>query len=820
MKRRRNRYFIYIVTTVLLASMAFIYPQADLVKRLETGLNTFRTQYAPEKVYVQTNKPYYAPGEAVWMKAYIVNAATLRPSAKSRVLYVDLLNEFKKPVQRLTLKAENGKANGDIILPNKLAEGSYILVAYTHWMRNFGEDAFFSKTISVLGANKQAGNRITPAVSQDLDFQFFPEGGDMVQGLTNRIAFKATGPAGTGIAVRGSIFDDRGQKLLDFKDMHLGMGAFTLQPQAGRSYIARIKTQEGKSLEYALPAAKARGYVLRIDATADGKNLLVNVSGNTNQSEPLVLTGISQDALRYSQPLTLQQGQMQRLEIPTSALPTGIARFNLARSNGEPLAERLVFVDHQDDLEIMLSTDKKAFGNREQVTLQLEARDINGKPVATDLSLAITDAELVKQDEHSLDIKSYLLLTSDLRGYVEQPGYYFESNDPKRKEALQYLLMTQGWRRFSWEEMVSGTFPSIQYPRETALSIRGKIITNKGKPVENAEALLYLRGQHLAFITTETNKQGEFAFNGFDFSGNVEMVVQATDAKGRREHLQVVMEENNFLPNLPFHPNPQTKTITAATKQEFLQASKQLQAAPDSDQTYTLRGILLPEVEIKGEKDIVEPFKLHQKADVVINAKELPVAPSGNILESLQGRVAGLQIYRSGPNQFRASIRGQQSPPLYLLDGMPISESTLMAINQFDISRVEILKNAASSSIYGGRAGGGVIALFTKRGGEELEEVRPGTYIIVHQAKGFSKVREFYSPRYEGQHQASKEPDLRTTIYWNPFVRTDANGKATVTFFTTDRNTTYRAIVEGITENGRPGNAMLTFDVNGKTTNR
>ncbi|GAB3526386.1 hypothetical protein GCM10027443_01460 [Pontibacter brevis] len=800
--------------------MAFVSPQADLPQRLASYLDTLRAQYAPEKVYVQLDKPYYAPGQAMWLKGYVVDAATLRPSAKSQVLYVDLLNAENEAVHRLTLKAENGKAKGDMILPATLPAGTYRLSAYTQWMRNFGEDTFFIRTINILGPGTDTTKETAAAVSREVDFQFFPEGGDMVQGLTNRIAFKATGAAGKGIAVSGSVFDNQGQKLVDFKDTHLGMGAFELQPQPGRSYVARVTTQDGKNLEYALPAAKATGYVLRVDEAANGTALQVTVAGNQNKQEALVLTGISQDALQYSQTMQLEPGQTFRLEVPKRAFPTGIARFNLARTNGEALAERLVFVDNQDGLDVTVTADKESYAGRERVTLQLEAKNQDGKPVATDFSLAVTDDELVKQKEHGLGIKSYLLLTSDLRGHVEQPGYYFESNDPQRKEALQYLLMTQGWRRFSWQQATSGTFPAVPYAAEKDLTIRGKLLTNKGKPVANGEVLLYLQGQHQAFITTETNRQGEFAFRGFDFRGNIDVVIQGTDARGRRKHLQVVVDESSYLPQAPAAPAVWSDALLAHTQQDFVQASsRQALAGTDMDEAYTLRGILLPEVAIQGEEDVYVPFSLHQKADVVLHRKELPIAPSGNILESLQGRVAGLQVFRLGQNQFRASIRGQQEPPLYLIDGVPVSESSLSSLNPFDISRVEVLKNAANAGIYGGRASGGVIAFFTQRGGEQETVAEPGTYIIVHQARGYSKVREFYSPRYDQPGEGGNEPDLRTTIYWNPSVKTDASGKATVTFFTADRNTTYRVIAEGISDDGKPGRGTLTFDVDSKILN-
>jgi hypothetical protein len=293
-------------------------------------------------------------------------------------------------------------------------------------------------------------------------------------------------------------------------------------------------------------------------------------------------------------------------------------------------------------------------------------------------------------------------------------------------------------------------------------------------------------------------------------------VVQGTDARGRRHNVRVKMEENNFKPSTPADLAPQDDGLLASADQNFVVASKsQMAVAAENTTGYTLKGILLKDVEIMGKADMVTPFSLHRRADVVINSSQLPPAPSGNIMETLQGRVAGLHVYQTGRNDFRARIRGQMAPPLYLIDGMPVSESALMSLNQFDISRIEILKSVGTASIYGGRAGGGVIAFFTKRGGEESgQEVKPGNHIIIHRAQGLSKVREFYSPRYDLENPGSEQPDLRTTLYWNPSVQTDAKGKATVTFYTADRNTTYRAIAEGISDAGKPGRGVMTFGVN------
>ncbi|MBF8964984.1 TonB-dependent receptor plug domain-containing protein [Pontibacter sp. FD36] len=804
----------YLVPALLLAlvSMAFVSPQTDLLQKLETHLASWRTQYAPEKVYLHLDKPRYTPGQQIWLKGYVVDAASLQPTAKSNVLYVDLLNANNEAVQRLKLKAENGKANGDIILPANLPVGQYTLTAYTQWMRNFGEESFFRKEISIIG--EKAPTEKQDKTAQKIDLQFFPEGGDLVQGVQSRVAFKATKPDGTGIAVSGAVHDAQNQKLFDFKDSHLGMGAFALQPQQGQRYKARVTFEDGSKTEYTLPEPKATGYVLRVNETANPDQVQVQITGNASSRQSLVLTGISRDAVQYAEQISLQPGQTFSKQIPKADFPTGIARFNLATANGEPLAERLVFIDNNDNLDISLTTDKKTYAGRERVTMQVLARDKQGKPVSTDFSLAITDDELVTPELQGLNINAYLLLTSDLRGYVQNPGYYFEDGDAVRQEALSYLLMTQGWRRFAWQQAAKGEFPELKHSPETELAVRGTLLTDRGKPVKGGEALLYLKGQHLAFITTETDKDGRFAFEGFDYTGAADMVVQGTDARGRRKHLQVKIDEQEYQPKLPAIFAPQGEELVASASPDLLTAGKvEMAAADEVNADLTLKGILLKDVEIQGEADMIQPFKLHRRADAVIDVKDLPAAPSGNIIESLQGRVAGVQVYRAGPNDFRARIRGSRTAPLYLIDGMPVEEGITSQLNQFDISRIEILKDPASASLYGGRASGGVIALYTRQGGEAMQEVEPGKYIIIHRAQGYSKTREFYSPVYDGKTPASREPDLRTTLYWNPSVQTDAAGKATVTFYAADRNTTYRAIAEGISDAGKPGRGVSTFNV-------
>jgi hypothetical protein len=259
---------------------------------------------------------------------------------------------------------------------------------------------------------------------------------------------------------------------------------------------------------------------------------------------------------------------------------------------------------------------------------------------------------------------------------------------------------------------------------------------------------------------------------------------------------------------MAFHP-------ALEISKDFLTASQSQTYVEQAIGAQSLKAIFLKEVTVIGERtQMHDAFRLHQRADAVLFQSQLPVAPSGNILEVLQGRVAGLRIVQAGPNEFRVFIRGQQGEPLYLLDGMPIDGNSLMAINQFDINRIEILKNVGSAAIYGGRAANGVIAFYTRTGVDyQYVERLPGRYIIIHRAGGYSKVREFYSPQYGESDPANPFPDLRSTLYWAPSVQTDENGMAVLSFFAADRSTSYRAVVEGVSPEGITGRSELTFGV-------
>jgi len=408
---------------------------------------------------------------------------------------------------------------------------------------------------------------------------------------------------------------------------------------------------------------------------------------------------------------------------------------------------------------------------------------------------------------------TYLLLSSDLKGHIESPRYYFDNDNADRETALRHLMMTQGWRKFGWDQMLAEEYPSIRHQNEVDLNIRGRLVDRKGEPIKNGQALLFLKDRFQTFITTETNADGYFTFRGFYFTGNIQVVIQGSDHRGRTEGVEVQMLEKGTFPLISENFIRLPEQFSSDLPENYVVNTHRLfEGIGTALGDMELSELLLEEVVVEGRAEIRKPFTLHREADMVLHTNRLPVAPSGNILESLQGRVAGLQVTQAGRNQFRAVIRGQGTP-LYLLDGMPISEETMQMINQFDINRIEILKRPGSTGIYGGRGSGGVIALFTGTPYEETIDLEGGKHITVERISGFSKTRQFYTPSTETAGYDNL-PDLRSTIYWNPSISLEYNVSKEISFTTGDTPGTYRVILEGMTANGKPLFKEYTFEVN------
>ncbi|TFF30382.1 carboxypeptidase regulatory-like domain-containing protein [Mucilaginibacter psychrotolerans] len=796
----------------------------DPIGKIQQQLAKWADTNPVEKAYLHLDKPYYAAGDDIWFKAYVTSDSYHELTTLSGVLNVDLTDATGTIKQSLKLQLDKGTAAGDFALPDTLHAGVYHLRAYTNYMRNAGSEYFFDTEISIINtisnANTVTTGKSIPAkavpsgaIVANPSLQFFPEGGSMIVGLDCNMAFKAIGPTGLGLDVSGIVSNNQGKQVATFKSGHLGMGVFRFVPMPSETYTAAITYADGTKATVSLPHASETGYALAItDADAQNLSVKITTARATMQQYPnrvLSLVGQSAGKVYYAGRSTPGSREFTAI-VPKSKFPAGIVQFTLFTDSGEPLNERLVFIN-RPQLKLSLAADKLTSAPQQKVKLNLNALS-GDKPALGSFSVSVIDESRVPVNEDSENnILASLLLTSDLKGYIEKPAYYFNHPGDKARTDLDVLMLTQGYRRFEWKSIMQDKFAPVAFQPETALQVSGTITTPGGKPVANAKVQLIDIDNATYQIDTLTDAHGRFAFTGLAFEDSIRLIIQARTEKNKRD---VVITFDSIAPpaTIAGHAAPILVSISDSLS-VYATSSKQLY---DMQRRYgvgnhviSLREVIIREkkIALKHSANLNGPGN----ADQVLLAKDLRNYGCAFLSDCLQGRLLGV-IFRNG---IPYSTRGF-GPMQVILDGMYVDGSFLNSINYNDIAAIEVLRSGFSTSIYGGRAANGVIVITTKRGDENdntYDGPVAGRGIKPYYPKGYLKARTFYSPQYDQPKVNKQLADLRSTIYWNPFVITDAQGKASFEYFNAGGKGTYRVVIEGIDTDGNLGRQVYRYKV-------
>ncbi|HEY5916739.1 MAG TPA: TonB-dependent receptor plug domain-containing protein, partial [Chryseolinea sp.] len=439
------------------------------------------------------------------------------------------------------------------------------------------------------------------------------------------------------------------------------------------------------------------------------------------------------------------------------------------------------------------------------VTLQIHAKLANGMPAVADLSLSVFDDRQVLSDENRETISTYLLLSSELKGLIESPAYYFNPLNKDRAEALDHLLLTQGWRRFTFKKALDQQWPPPEYRIEKGLTIKGKMLdANTNKPVSDG-TVTYLSIDPVPFTSAvRTNSAGDFELNDIIYFDSAKAVLQGETKKGYRLVKFMLNKEAEFppvrFPRLPFTEAPtefDSTFIVGSTERRNI----------DRAYNFDEKTIRLNEVVIRGQRE--DPpntvSKTHGKGSATVQVAGIPsMENQSHPLQLLQSGVAGVQVTRGGQN-WSISVRGGGTP-FIMIDEIPVSIENLNALSVNDIERVEVWKGG-DAAIFGSRGGNGVIGFYTKKGVGSITDQAISTI----DAMGYQVEREFYGPNYETEKPEHIKPDKRTTLFWAPLIKTDSTGRASVSFYNNDVETTVTGIAEGISVTGKPGSTTFKF---------
>ena len=798
---------LFFMSYFILSSLTYTGEKDRRIAFISSAVEKYHITSPQQKVYLHLNKPSYSAGENIWFKAYIINAVTHMPDTMSTNLYVELINSGEVISQIKRIKITHGFGYGDILLKDTVPEGLYQIRAYTNWMRNFSKDYYFTHNFLVKNQEfkklitKREANinkrkiRHAKKKAASFDLQFFPEGGYLVDGLESVVGFKAVNTYGRSVKVRGDIYDSGKNKITSFSSFHGGMGAFYLTPEYKMNYYAIVSSEKVKNVKVELPKPLQTGVVLTVDNSGD-KYISIELKSNRPETKDrmaneIVLIGQVRGRIYYSSIVNLADNNIS-LSIDKKDFPSGVAHLTVFGKRYVPLAERLVFINHKDEMSINIKTERKKSPDNDSLYLYFDVSDAEGYPVQSNLSLSVLGVIDAEANDPGTSILSYLLLSSDVKGYIENPGFYFHNDSLKTIKALDHLMLTQGWRRFAWEEMLNDEHPEIKHEPERYITIEGRTTGEIFKrPLKNCDVRLTILDEYNDEFLQVTGDKGYFKFSNLIYYDTVNLKIEAR-RRNKRKNVLITLngEERDEIFNF-FGENLLTTVSEIDIKKYRMEKHAEYKKE-------------LMEKE-KRERERNKLTGIHSHPDHVITSDQIPSGYS-NVLQVIQGRVPGVLVTGNSVN-----IRGKKSfllssEPLYLIDGVPVNDvGSVLAIPVDDIDRIEILKGP-NASVYGSRGANGVIAVYTKRG----YFMKRG--VIEFQMLGYSTPKKFYQPKYQVDDtlmQVSKEP---SAVFWKPVIQTNLAGRSMTGFSIPGNSNKYRIIVEGISYKGDAGNGTLVID--------
>lgn len=775
--------------------------------------------------FLHTDKATYLTGDVLWISTYWLNTSThqLIPGKFEDIddaMHVELLSPLGRLVEHQWVRLKGGRGNTNFVLADTLVSGVYLLRGYTEQETSHQDDfrPSFERTLTIYNPKFPPKSAFTTREQKGpIDVQFLPEGGYWVTNLPSRLGIKAVGPDGKGYPVSGRIVDAQGKEIVTFATNRLGMGRLELTPLAGQTYFALLSDSSKRK---ALPPARIEGLVLQVDMAPDSSRLSIRLNGSgVFSNRPAYVMVQNRSKLAYITKVQLQEGKAA-FSVPVSKLSPGLCQVTVLDAQGIPLCERLTFIPETSaQIQVTIIAGKTSYKSRERVVLTLQANQENS-PIIGFISVAVTDAQQVDVDTVAANIRGHLLLSGELRGQIEEPGYYFRGQSNQKGRELDDMLLTQGWRRLSWQPL---SRPLTQLDTISGIRISGRVVDRKGQPVPNGKVLITARNAgRLLTQAINTTEQGRFIISGLMLPDTATLHIEAKDQFLRPINATIQLD-NPGTSNLQVGPLPDANW-NMLTKVLETGLSRQL-AWPE---LYGQRKAkLLNEVVVKAKPLETRPEAIERasyvKPDVSLTFDAAARSKYSTVYQMIQGRVAGVRVSPKSTGGYSVQIggpntlTGEPSPPVYIIDGVVMEENsegtTLLMLNPSEVERIEVLKYG-NGAAYGARGGNGIIAIYTQKG-EEPKGFKSNTEAKQFMVRGFALQREFYTSNYEGPELATVR-DQRDVLYWKPIVQTDSNGQASLSFPLSDIAHQIRLNIQGISLDGQPITVEKTiiFDVN------
>lgn len=806
---------------------------------------TFADNYPQEKAYLHFDNTSYYVGDTIWFKAYVTLADKQVFSQISRPLYVELVDQAGHTTDKQIIKLTQGEGNGQFVLSKSMLSGYYEVRAYTRWMLGLNEPQYFSRTIPIYQLSNSdqlersiSTYQLSPSMEQrpeetkeKLNLRFFPEGGQLVEGVTSQVAFKAESRKQGDIKLSGAIYTKEGTEITSFETLHDGMGHFEYTPSALPA-IAKVNF-EGKEYKFPLPQALPAGYVVKVDNNAGAISVQVACNATTPQDTLAVFISHQGRPCAY-QLIACQANAPQSFTMLTRKLPAGILQISLIDRAGSTLCNRFVFSTPRSPLQISTTGLKDVYAPYAPIRCELQVNNAVGNPIPSKLSVSIRDALRSDYLEYDNNLFTNLLLTSDLKGYIHQPGYYFSEISQQKLKELDVLLLVHGWRKYDMSQLIGVTpYTPLQLPEPQLVlygEVQSTILKNKLKDI----ALSVIIKKNDQFITgnTVTDEKGRFSIPMEDFEGSMEAVIQTRKVgKGRNKDASILIDRN-FSPATRAYSFREMHPEWGNSEQWQEQASKFDSLYMDSirrvDGLY-----LLDEVEIKSKRrkqstNMATKIK-EQSIDAYYDVRHSVdlIRDNGKIVSTipeLMEKLSPLYHWDRTDNSYTY----RQKAICYIMDNKILSKTEVeMMLTEVDgLASIIIAKGSEGVDDE-------IIQNTKLSNSNDIDITELDKYSIFYLIplprhdvlnknetaalgtrrtfmQGYTPILECYSPAYPDKELYMDKVDKRRTLYWNPSVQTDENGKAVIECFNNQYSTPLIIQAETLSSDGKIGSVTYS----------
>lgn len=773
------------------------------------ALRMLRDSFPQEKMHIHFDRNAYGSGETVFFKAYLFSG--FMPSFLSTNFYGELLNEQGGKILSVRFPVLTATVSGSFDLPKELPAGTYLFRAYTPWMLNFDAGFLYSRVITVYNDRTAITKETEPG--RQVRLQFFPEGGNLVPGTVNVLAFKATDQFGDPVSIGGKLMDEQGNELAELVTQHDGMGKFGFMPAPGKSYHAKVQAGNGPMLDVPLPEASAIPWAMQVRAESDNRLRVILMTTPPATEKKIILIGQMQQELLFEQEMPVE-GNAGMLILDTRNFPAGILQVTALTPSGNPLAERLVFIHSKESvLPVSLKADHFSAAPRAETTLKFSLPD----SVLGSFSVSVVDQARVPDQLQQESIVSRLLLTGDLSGYINEPEYYFSADSREVRQAMDLLLMTQGWRRFSWGAITRKQYPRIRFIDKSHIDIKGKaVFSSTKKPVTEGFLNIILRTKNSEndFLQAPVSSDGSFLLQDLVFSDSASFSYQYNSSKTKEKSLQLsivydtseVAAVHEYVRSVPVLHSGRKLQLADSFRVSFTFAGDTTGLYKELEEI-TVTAKKRKPVEELNRKYATGLFSSTNMVNIIdlVNTKD--VTGALNVFQYIQGRLPGIMVNTAGnPPTYQVysrkafSLTGGAIPvPLYLNE-VAVDARNLEVIPMNEVAMIKYFQTG-----FMGNPGVGTtqaIVVYTRKG----EDARPSatSYLNSFRYPGYNVVREFYQPDYGNAKRKYPQPDKRVTLYWQADLKPDeGTNEYTIRFYNSDFGRRFHVTLEGFTSDGK-----------------